>query len=102
MSKSTAPPMDGIRDEVMGWESLGSSAGYAKPDKLFDFGSKQAFGFTGSGGSFAFADPKYKCGYAYVMNKMDFYGMNDPREVALREAMYRCISKIEKLIKKIK
>ena len=95
ISKFTDEPADGIKDEVMGWESLGSSGGYAKPDQLFDFGSESAFGFTGSGGSFAFADPMHKCGYAYVMNKMDFYGMNDPREVALREAMYKCILKIE-------
>ena len=98
ISKTTEKPEEGMKDLVMGWESLGSSGGYAKPDQLFGFGSELAFGFTGSGGSFAFADPKYKSGYAYVMNKMDFYGMNDPREVALREAMYRCIAKSKKKI----
>ncbi len=96
IAKYTLAPEDGIKDVVMGWNSLGSSGGYAKPDELFDFSNKQAFGFTGSGGSFAFADPKHKIGYAYFMNRMDFYGLNDPREIALREAMYRCVEKIEK------
>ncbi|UCG43312.1 MAG: serine hydrolase, partial [candidate division WOR-3 bacterium] len=83
-------------DVVMGIKTLGSPAGYAKPTELFDFGSESAFGFTGSGGSFAFADPEYGLGYAYVMNKMDFYGMNDPREVALRETVYACIDRADR------
>ena len=45
--------------------------------------------------SFAFADPELGIGFAYVMNKMDFYGTGDPREVALREAMYRCIENLD-------
>ena len=43
--------------------------------------------------SLAYADPEYKVGYAYVMNKMDYYNINDPREIALRETMYECIRK---------
>lgn len=92
---STAPPSkQGSRDEVMGIESQGSRAGYLKASSSIDFGSDQAFGFSGTGGSFAYADPEYGIGYAYAMNKMDFYGTNDPREVALREAMYRCIQEL--------
>lgn len=91
--KYTKSPEDGNYDQVMGFETIGSSGGYAKPTETFNFGSDLAFGFLGTGGSFAFADPKYKIGYAYVMNKMDFYGMNDPRETALRGAMYKCIRK---------
>jgi hypothetical protein len=34
------------------------------------------------GGSFAFADPDARLGYAYVMNKLDFYLQNGPREKA--------------------
>jgi len=96
IGKFTDPPEDGIFDEVMKWNSLGSSGGFAKPDKQFNFAGAEAFGFVGSGGSFAFADPEYSLGFAYVMNRMDFYGMNDPREAALREAMYRCVEKLEK------
>jgi hypothetical protein len=29
------------------------------------------------------------------MNKMGFYTQNDPREIALREAMYKCVKKLQ-------
>jgi hypothetical protein len=46
------------------------------------------------GGSFAFADPDARLGYAYVMNKMDFYLSDDPREKRLREAVCRAIARL--------
>ena len=93
-------PKDGNYDEVMGIKTstdiVGwSSAGFKKNDEIFSFGSETAFGFYGTGGSFAYADPENKIGYAYVMNKMDWYTMNDPREIAIREAMYSCIKKLK-------
>jgi len=94
LTNYTESPEDDNYDLVMGFETIGSSGGYAKPTKTFNFGSNRAFGFLGTGGSFAFADPEYNIGYAYVMNKMDFYGMNDPREIAIREAIYRCIKRL--------
>jgi hypothetical protein len=33
-----------------------------------------------------------RLGYAYVMNKLDFYLDDDPREKALRDAVYRAIT----------
>jgi hypothetical protein len=33
-------------------------------------------------------------GYAYVMNKLDFYLTDDPREKALRDAVYRAIARL--------
>ena len=47
-----------------------------------------------SPGSFGFADPDVRLGYAYVMNKLGFYLENDPREKALRDAVYRAISRL--------
>lgn len=47
----------------------------------------------GAGGSFGFADPDARVGYAYVMNKLNFYLVDDPREKALRDAIYRAIAK---------
>ena len=59
------------------------------------FGSSQrAFGTPGAGGSFAFADPDARLGYAYVMNKLDFYLFDDPREKPLRDAVYRAINRL--------
>jgi CubicO group peptidase (beta-lactamase class C family) len=56
------------------------------------FDSAAAFiAVVGYGGSFAFADPDARLGYAYVMNKLDFYSFDDPREKALRDAVYRAI-----------
>jgi CubicO group peptidase (beta-lactamase class C family) len=57
------------------------------------FGSSpRAFGAPGTGGSFGFADPDERLGYAYVMNKTGFYMFDDPREKALRDAVHRAIA----------
>lgn len=100
LSKRASLPQDGNNDEVMGIKTNGdivgwSSGGFKKNDEIFEFGSESAFGFYGTGGSFALADPDKKIGYAYVMNRMDWYTMNDPREIALREALYSCIKRLE-------
>jgi CubicO group peptidase (beta-lactamase class C family) len=88
----TAPPvMAGARDVVLGVPSY-FSLGFLRPGPEVAFGSSpRAFGAPGAGGSFAFADPDAHLGYAYVMNKLDFYLTDDPREIALREAIYRAI-----------
>ena len=41
-----------------------------------------------AGGSFGFADPDTSVGYGYVMNKMGFHLVSDPRELALRNALF--------------
>jgi CubicO group peptidase (beta-lactamase class C family) len=81
-----SPPTEGLFDEVLRTESV-FSLGYCKPWPGFEFGSPQAFGTPGAGGSFGFADPALGLGFAYVMNRMDFYLWNDPREMALRDAV---------------
>jgi len=91
----TAPP-GGVppMDEVLGvecWYSLG----YLRPGPRLGFGSSErAFGTPGAGGSFAFADPDARVGYAYVMNKLNFFLFDDPREKALRDAVYRAIERL--------
>jgi CubicO group peptidase (beta-lactamase class C family) len=66
------------------------SLGYCKPWEGFEFGSPSAFGTPGAGGSFGFADPEVGMGFCYAMNKMDYYLVSDPRELALREAAISC------------
>jgi CubicO group peptidase (beta-lactamase class C family) len=82
------------RDEVMGvpsWISLG----FLKPGPELGFGTSQrAFGTPGAGGSFGFADPDTRLGFAYVMNNMEYQMFDDPREKALRDAVHRSIRRL--------
>ena len=97
-ARLTAPPVvAGAVDEVLGVPSY-FSLGFLRPGPTISFGSSQrAFGSPGAGGSFAFADPDARLGYAYVMNKLDFYLENDPREKALRDAVYRAMARLTAL-----
>ena len=84
-------PTRGWHDVVLRVETA-FSLGFARPHGPFRFGaSARAFGHPGAGGSFAFADPDREVSFAYVMNRMDFYLNDDPREKALRDAVYRCL-----------
>ena len=66
------------------------SLGLFKPNPKKPFGHPSSFGSQGMGGSFGFADPQAEIGYGYVLNGMGTY-LEDPRDVALRNAMYRSI-----------
>jgi len=94
-TRITAPPeVARARDEVLGVASY-FSLGFLRPGPDLAFGSSpRAFGAPGAGGSLGFADPDARLGYAYVMNKLDFYLENDPREKALRDAVYRAIARV--------
>ncbi|MCB2196489.1 MAG: beta-lactamase family protein [Bacteroidetes bacterium] len=88
-------PPKGAFDIVMGLETY-FAYGFIKPGPNLLYGNnREVFGTPGAGGSYGFADPEKEIGYAYVMSKMGLYLVNDPREVALRKAMYRCIERIE-------
>ena len=93
-ARLTAPPVIAHpKDEVIGMPSY-FALGFLRPGPDVSFGSSaRAFGAPGAGGSFAFADPDARLGYAYVMNKLDFYLVDDPREKALRDAVYRAIAR---------
>jgi len=89
-----SPRSTNAPDEVLGVPAY-FSLGFARPGPDLGFGSSaRAFGFPGAGGSFGFADPDARLGYAYVMNKLDFWLVDDPREKALRDAVYRSITAI--------
>ncbi|OBH01021.1 serine hydrolase domain-containing protein [Mycobacterium sp. E3247] len=88
----TAPahaPSRGARDKVMNVD-VAYSLGFCKPVPHFAFGSSdKAFGTPGFGGSFGCADPDTGVGFAYVMNRLGFHLWSDPRELALRQALFR-------------
>lgn len=88
LKKPAVPPTNGLRDKVLHIESI-FSLGFCKPVPICVFGSSaNAFGTPGAGGSFGFADPDTGIGYGYVMNKMGFHLVSDPRELALRNALF--------------
>ncbi len=89
LTNPAEPPLEGQFDEVLRAPTT-FSLGYCKPWPGFEFGSDRAFGTMGAGGSFGFAEPDLGLGFAYVMNRMDFYLWDDPREHALRVAALEC------------
>lgn len=80
----------GFYDECM-MGDLRYSLGFMKPGPTWPFGSEDSFGFPGSGGSLGFADPQAGIGYAYVTSQMGTTLTGDPRDLALRNAVYSII-----------
>ncbi len=81
-------PRDGLPAEIQ------LSLGFMKPCPKNPFGHTSSFGHAGTGGSFGFADPTSQIGYGYVLNGMGTY-LVDPRDIALRTAMYRSIGETD-------
>lgn len=83
------PPTEGVHDKVMRIDAS-FSLGFGKPTSKFVFGSTdRAYGWHGLGGSFGFADPDTGTGFGYVMNRLGYHPFSDPRELALRQALFR-------------
>ena len=77
-------------DQFFGLDSA-FTMGFMKPFPILPFGSSpKAFGHTGAGGSFGYADPDTAVGYAYTMNRAGYSLPTDPREIALRNALAQC------------
>ena len=81
------PATHGFYDECIKGE-VEFSLGFMKPNREFPFGSPVSFGGPGAGGSLGFADPEAQIGYAYVPNRKGVTMGGDPRDVALRRALY--------------
>ena len=85
------PATHGFYDECIRGE-VQFSLGFMKPSRGFPFGSPSSFGFPGAGGSFGFADPKAQIGYGYIPNRKGVTMSGDPRDVALRRALYSALA----------
>lgn len=91
----TAPPVyptKGLRDKVLHVDTS-FSLGFGRPipnsAKYVIGSSDKAFGAPGAGGSVGFADPDTGVGFGYVMNKLGFHLISDPRALRLRQALFR-------------
>ena len=86
-----APPSGGHRDIVL-HSDIPFTLGYARSFPGFPLGSDaRSYAMAGAGGSIGMADPILGIGFAYTPNRMGFGSPTDQREVALRDALYRCL-----------
>jgi CubicO group peptidase (beta-lactamase class C family) len=88
LAAPAVPPTRGFYDECMRAGNVQFSLGFMKPSRAIPFGSASSFGSPGAGGAFGFADPEAGVGYAYVTSRMGTRLSGDPRDVALRNALY--------------
>jgi CubicO group peptidase (beta-lactamase class C family) len=87
------PPSGAPRDLVL-WVPAVYSLGFVRPSDGFTFGrGPRSLGHPGAGGSFGFADPDAEVGFAYAPNRLGNHLRDDPREKALRDALYRCLDR---------
>jgi CubicO group peptidase (beta-lactamase class C family) len=85
------PPTSGVFYDDFFRSNVQFSLGFFKPGGVWRFGSARSFGAPGSGGSLGFADPDAGVGYAYVTSQMGTVLTGDPRDVALRDALYAAL-----------
>jgi CubicO group peptidase (beta-lactamase class C family) len=84
-------PARGFYDECMRGDGVQFALGFMKHGPVWAFGNEGSFGMPGTGGSLGFADPKAGIGYAYVTSRMGTSVTGDPRDLALRNAVYAII-----------
>jgi CubicO group peptidase (beta-lactamase class C family) len=87
LAAPATPSARGFYDECMRGEAR-FSLGFMKPSQTLPLGSPSSFGAPGAGGAMGLADPERGIGYAYVTSQMGTALTGDPREVALRHAVF--------------
>jgi CubicO group peptidase (beta-lactamase class C family) len=88
LAAPAVPPTRGFYDECLKGE-VQFLLGFMKPSTVWPFGSATtSFGSPGAGGSLGFADPTAGIGYGYVTSQMGTRLLGDPRDLALRDALY--------------
>lgn len=88
LSAPALPPTQGFYDMCMMSDGVQFSLGFMQHCPVWSFGSKGSFGHPGTGGSLGFADSQAGISYAYVTNQMGTTLTGDPRDLALRNALY--------------
>jgi len=91
LSAPAVPATHGFYDECLMGE-VQFSLGFMKSSPTWPFGSPGSYGSPGTGGSLGFADPAAGIGYGYVTSQMGTALTGDPRDLALRNAVYSIIS----------
>jgi len=92
LAAPAVPPAGGFYDECLKGE-VQFSLGFMKPSVNWRFGGARSFGSPGTGGALGFADPDAGIGYGYVTSRMGTVFTGDPRDVALRDALYSALRK---------
>ncbi len=87
------PSRHGFFDECFGAPAR-FSLGFMKPGESFPNDHPGVFGAPGAGGSMGYADPEAGIGYGYVTSRMGTALLGDPRDLALRDAMYASIAAV--------
>jgi CubicO group peptidase (beta-lactamase class C family) len=88
LAAPATPPASGVFYDDFFRGNVQFSLGFFKPGGVWHFGGARSFGAPGSGGALGFADPDAGLGYAYVTSQMGTALTGDPRDVALRDALY--------------
>lgn len=89
LAKATAPQIEGI-DLVLGGPSRWAAGFLLNAHGVYG-PNPNAFGHSGWGGSFGFADPKAGLAAGYSMNQMGEQLQGDPRAMSLIEAVYAAL-----------
>ena len=87
------PPTRGFFDECLKGEAR-FSLGFMKPCANIPFGGPRSFGSPGAGGSLGYADPDIGLGYGYVTSQSSTKLSGDPRDIALRDAVYGALKRL--------
>jgi CubicO group peptidase (beta-lactamase class C family) len=88
LAAPAVPPASGVFYDDFFRGDVRFSLGFMKPGGVLTCGGPRSFGFPGAGGAMGFADPDAGIGYAYVTSQMGTTLAGDPRDVALRDALY--------------
>jgi CubicO group peptidase (beta-lactamase class C family) len=91
LAAPAVPPSRGFYDECLKAD-VQFSLGFMKSSDTWRFGGPRSYGSPGTGGALGFADPDAGIGYGYVTSRMGMTFTGDPRDVALRQALYEAVA----------